>query len=261
MAKIIGALVVGVAVAASGVAGQETPKVAEITVIGEVQAPGRPIPAWQLTLSGAIAAAGGFTPYAVVVEVRHRTSGSGPVVAATPAADYRAEYVLRADIASGSVKDSRLAAGDLVIVRRALEMHPPIPNGQFGAGALRLDFAPWGVTTPVVLTSNEPQYTRAGMMAKLQGTVLLEVVVNADGTVDDARVVNSLDARRPEIVAELRRMNNTHAHAVLEVIGDGPLGLDANAIDCVKTWTFTPGTVLGKPTRVVQNVLVSFKLR
>lgn len=261
MVRLIGAVVVGVALAVSGVAGQGAPPVTDITVTGEVQAPGRTIPARQLSLSGAIGAAGGFTADAVLVEIRHRSSGSGPVVAATPPSDYRSQYVLRADIGSGSDKNPTLAAGDLVIVRRALEIHPPIPNGQFGAGAYRPNFNNWGAVAPVVLTSSEPQYTPAGMMAKLQGTVQLEVVVNADGTVGDVRVVNGLDARRSGIVAELRRINDQHANAVLEVIGDAPLGLDANAVACVKTWRFAPGTLLGQPTPIVQDVAVNFKLR
>jgi len=254
------AVVLGAALAA-GVRAQSGAQASDVVVTGEVQTPGRALPARQLSLSAAVAGAGGFTAGAAVIEIRHRTAGAGQVIATTPATDYRAQYVLRGDLASRPEKDLALAPGDFVIVRKALESHPPVPAGQFGAGAYRLDFTTWGVAAPVVLTSSEPQYTRAAMVAKLQGTVQLEVVVKADGTVGDARVRQGLDAQLPAILAELRRINDAHAVSVLQIIGDGPLGLDANAVECVKTWTFTPGTVLGNPTPIVRDVAVAFKLR
>lgn len=260
MAKFIAAAVLGGAWVTLGVSAQSVQTVTAVTVTGEVRTPDRAIPARQLSLSGAIAAAGGFTNNAVVIEIRHRSSGVGPVTATTSADEYRSQYVLRAQVTSGSVRDPILLAGDLVIVRRALEIHPPIPSGQFGAGAYRLDFTTWGVATPVILASSEPQYTRAGMLLKLQGKVRLEVVVGADGTVADARVVDGLEARRSSLVAELKRLGGEHSLYVLEALGDGPIGLDANAITCVKTWSFAPGTILGKPTPIVQEVSVDFKL-
>jgi hypothetical protein len=260
MARFVGAIVLGGALATVAVSGQTAQTVTDVTVTGEVLAPGRAIPARQLSVSAAIAGAGGFSADAVVVEIRHRSSGTGPVTAATPSAEYRAQYVLRADLANGADKDPILAAGDLVIVRRSLEIHPPIPSGQFGAGAMRLDYATWGVSAPVVLTSREPEYTRAGMLLKLQGKVRLEAVVNADGTVADARVVDGLEARRSALVAELKRLGGQHELYVLQELGDGPIGLDTNAIACVKTWSFTPGTILGKPTAIVHDVSVDFKL-
>jgi len=40
----------------------------------------------------------------------------------------------------------------------------------------------------------EPQYTRAGMVLKLQGTVELEVVVKADGDVGHSDSVRAIQA-------------------------------------------------------------------
>jgi outer membrane biosynthesis protein TonB len=99
------------------------------------------------------------------------------------------------------------------------------------------------------------------MVLKVQGTVELEVVVKADGTVGDARVVRGLDARLPDLVAELKRTGGAHADAVLQIVGNGPIGLDANALECVRTWTFVPGTILGKAASVIRTESVPFKLR
>ena len=168
---------------------------------------------------------------------------------------------MRGDLESKVANDPVLASGDFVVVRRALEIHAPPAAGRFGAGAFRFDWTTWGVSDPVLLTSSEPQYTRAGMVLKLQGTVELEVVVKADGTVGDARVMRGLDARLPELLAELKRANNDHALAVLQIVGNGPIGLDASALECVRTWRFKPGTILGKPVPVFSAVSVPFRLR
>jgi hypothetical protein len=136
------------------------------------------------------------------------------------------------------------------------------PAGQFGAGAFRLEFATWGVAPPVVVTWSEPQYTRAGMALKLQGTVELDVVVNADGSVGDARLVRGLDARLPYLIADVRRVRgDAVADAVLGMLVNGAIGLDASAIDCVKTWTFTPASILGKPVAAIRATSVVFRLR
>ena len=91
-----------------------------------------------------------------------------------------------------------------------------------------------GIVWPVPVLQIKPQYTSEAMRAKLQGMVTLEVVVNADGTVGDAKVVRSLD----------------------------PIfGLDQAAIAAVKAWKFKPGMRAGKPIPVVVTVELSFTLR
>src|SRR5262245_44256003 len=77
-----------------------------------------------------------------------------------------------------------------------------------------------GVTTPRLVTQVKPRYTVEAMRAKVQGTVLVECVVEVDGTVRRARVARSLDPR---------------------------FGLDQTAVDAVKEWRFEPGTKDGKP--------------
>jgi TonB family protein len=236
MIKILGTALLAIVTFNPGVPAQGSAPLAKVVVSGEVRSPGT---VTAPTLWAAIAQAGGLTAVAEVVELRRRSSGTGPVTSGTPADEYRAQYVIRPDLVGHAEPDPVLTGGEFVVVRPGLYIHSPAPKGQFGAGGYRLRYTTWGVTAPVVLTSKEPQYTAAGMLAKLQGTVDLEVLVNADGTVGDARVLKGLDALLPDIVA----------------------GLDANAIECVKTWTFVPGTILGRPTPIIQAVSVPFKLR
>jgi len=91
-----------------------------------------------------------------------------------------------------------------------------------------------GIDWPVPVLQIKPQYTSEAMRARLQGVVTLEVVVNADGTVGEAKVVRSLD----------------------------PIfGLDQAAIAAVKAWKFKPGMRAGKPIPVLVTVELSFTLR
>jgi hypothetical protein len=258
MTRILAVAFSGLVIVDVSIAAQSSAPVAQVLVSGEVRSPGT---VTAPTVWAAIAQAGGLAAGAEVVEVRRRSSGTGPVTSATPADEYRAQYVIRPDLVGHAETDPLLTGGEFILARPGLYIHAPAGKGQFGAGGYRLQYTTWGVTAPVVLTSKEPQYTAAAMAAKLQGTVELEVLVNADGTVGDARVLKGLDALLPDIVAELKRHGGDHSIAVLQVIGDKPLGLDANALECVKSWTFQPGTILGKPTPIIQPVSVQFKLR
>src|SRR5690242_2263440 len=80
-----------------------------------------------------------------------------------------------------------------------------------------------GVKDPVVTYEVQPNYTRDAVRRKVQGKVVLAVIVTTKGTVrDDVQVVKSLD---PD--------------------------LDAEAITAVKQWKFRPGTKDGKPVNIL----------
>jgi TonB family protein len=90
------------------------------------------------------------------------------------------------------------------------------------------------LTMPVPVYEERPQYTPAAMDAKVQGDVLLEAVVLTDGSVGDVSILQSLDAT---------------------------YGLDQQAVDAMKRWTFQPGTRNGEPVRVAVQVQMTFTLR
>jgi TonB family protein len=76
----------------------------------------------------------------------------------------------------------------------------------------------------------EPEYPEAARQQNLQGTVMLEVHIAADGTVQD-----------------------------IEVIGGPPLLAQAST-DAVKQWKFKPRSVHGRPVEMETKVTLNFRL-
>jgi TonB family protein len=105
----------------------------------------------------------------------------------------------------------------------------PGRGGGTGGGAFSVG---GGVSAPSLLRQVQPEYSDDGRKARIQGTVELIAVVNADGTVQVESVAQSLG-----------------------------YGLDQRAIDAVKRWTFVPGRLDGRAVPVRISVLVNFSLR
>ncbi len=91
-----------------------------------------------------------------------------------------------------------------------------------------------GVTSPSPLLQVKPQYTSEAMRARIQGSVTLEVIVKANGTVEVTRVVKSLDRL---------------------------LGLDDAAVRAARQWTFKPGMLEGKPVDVLVHIVLDFRIQ
>ena len=89
-----------------------------------------------------------------------------------------------------------------------------------------------GLTAPVMLSEVLPEYSDDARRARIQGTVELLAVVNADGTVSMENVNRSLG-----------------------------FGLDQKAIEAVKKWKFRPATKDGKPVAMRVAISVNFTLR
>ena len=105
-----------------------------------------------------------------------------------------------------------------------------------GAAPQEVVYQPDGgsVTLPNVLKEVRPQYTREAMSAKIQGTVLLAIVVQSSGDVGDVKVTRSLDKE---------------------------YGLDEEAIKAAREWKFEPGTKNGKPVAVQVTLELTFTLK
>ena len=88
------------------------------------------------------------------------------------------------------------------------------------------------VTTPRLIGEVKPQYTAAALQAKVQGEVLMECVVKADGTVGETKVVKSL---HPD--------------------------LDQAAVNAASQWRFEPGMRNGKPVNVLVTIAMAFTLK
>jgi protein TonB len=89
------------------------------------------------------------------------------------------------------------------------------------------------VFEPKIIRPMAPKYTSAAMRARVQGTVVIEVVILPDGSVGRARIKESLDDQ---------------------------FGLDDAALDAIGQWEFEPGTFQGTPAPVLMLVKVEFRL-
>jgi TonB family protein len=88
------------------------------------------------------------------------------------------------------------------------------------------------VTAPVPIHKEEVQYTPEAKDAQIEGTVLVSVIVEANGTVSNIRVTRALDA-----------------------------GLDKQAILAVEKWRFKPAMKDSAPVAVSANIEVNFRLK
>lgn len=105
----------------------------------------------------------------------------------------------------------------------------PGSGGGAGGGAYRLGD---GVSPPIVLRQVRPSYTPEAVRNRIQGSVLLEVVVLRTGHVGEARVVRSLDR-----------------------------GLDLQAIEAVRAWQFLPGRRGDIAVDVLVSIVMDFAIR
>jgi protein TonB len=91
-----------------------------------------------------------------------------------------------------------------------------------------------GVTPPIPVRQPPPAYTAEAMRARLQGVVVLNCVVQPDGTCSDIRVTQSLDMT---------------------------FGLDQQAVASAREWRFRPGTRMGEPVPVRVTLEIGFTIR
>jgi TonB family protein len=98
------------------------------------------------------------------------------------------------------------------------------PPGIYPAGKM-------GVTVPQVIFNPEPSFSEEARKAKVQGIVMLMLVVGKDGRPYDIRVGQSLG-----------------------------MGLDEQAITAVNRWRFRPATLNGQPVATQIAVQVDFHL-
>ncbi len=101
-------------------------------------------------------------------------------------------------------------------------------GGGIGGGVFKVG---GGVSAPRALYAPDPDYSEEARRAKYQGTVVLWVVVGADGRPRDTRIQRSLG-----------------------------MGLDEKALEAVRRWKFEPAMKDGKPVAVQINVEMNFRL-
>lgn len=90
------------------------------------------------------------------------------------------------------------------------------------------------LTPPQLVKEVKPGYTAAAMKAKIEGSVVLEAVVQTNGAVGEVRVKRSLDRE---------------------------FGLDDEAVNALKKWRFSPGKKDGAAVPVLVEVEMTFTLK
>jgi protein TonB len=88
------------------------------------------------------------------------------------------------------------------------------------------------VTRPVKIFSPKPLYTELARRAGIEGTVILQAVIDKQGLVGEVEVLRGL-----------------------------PLGLTESAVAAVERWRFEPATLHGQPVKVYLSLTVKFNLR
>ena len=104
----------------------------------------------------------------------------------------------------------------------------PGEGGGVGGGAYSVG---GNVSAPIPIYKPDPPYSEEARKAKYQGTVIVLIVIDAQGNVTDCRIVKPLG-----------------------------LGLDEKALETIKTWKFKPGMRNSTPVPVRMMVEVSFRL-
>ena len=99
---------------------------------------------------------------------------------------------------------------------------PPPPQQPIRVGG--------NIKTPTKIREVKPVYPPIAQSARVQGVVIIEATIGADGRVKDAKVLRSI-----------------------------PL-LDQAALDAVKQWQFTPTLLNVVPVPVIMTVTINFKL-
>jgi TonB family protein len=88
------------------------------------------------------------------------------------------------------------------------------------------------VSPPSLIHRVEPAYSEDARDARVEGTVVLTIIVTKEGLPEDVKVR----------------------------VGLHP-GLDRNAVDAVQEWRFKPATIKGEPVKVSATVEINFRLR
>jgi TonB family protein len=123
--------------------------------------------------------------------------------------------------------------------RRSYSLIMNMPNLTSATGSWIIRFAELkqsddksALTAPVVTTKVDPAYPPDVLRDHVEGTVTLYAIIRTDGTVDDIRVLDSLDSR-----------------------------LDENAVHALSRWHFRPGIKNGEPVAVEAVVQIPFRMK
>jgi len=195
---------------------------AALTVLYNAQLATRPSsPTWSWRLSEAT------TPGAVAIELGPQIPESGPMEAQAtytwsverqrfvgPPGGYDMPFLLVRGDDSGEIE------------RFARSVYERADRGPEEPMRVGLD-----VQEPRKIFTPAPKYTKKARKARVQGPVIVQVIIDRDGKVMDIKVLKGL------------------SH-----------GLTEEAVKAIRRWTFRPATFQGKPVPVFYTLTVNFRL-
>ncbi len=118
----------------------------------------------------------------------------------------------------------------LLVVTVKFTLNPDAPAAPAQAPSPRLRVG-GDVKQPKLLKHVSPAYPPDAMAAKVQGSVILEIAVGTDGSVNEVKILRSVE------------------------------GLDNAAVDAVRQWQYAPPLINGEPVEVLMIVTVNFTLK
>lgn len=89
-----------------------------------------------------------------------------------------------------------------------------------------------GITKPIKIHAPQPPYTEAARQGRIQGAVILQAIIESDGTVSEVEIIKGL-----------------------------PFGLDESTIETVKQWKYKPAMKGNEPVPVYMNLVINFSLQ
>jgi TonB family protein len=101
-------------------------------------------------------------------------------------------------------------------------------GGGFGGGAYRMGS---GVTAPVILRQVRPGFTEEALARKIQGEVIVEVLILKDGSVRPVRVIRGLSA-----------------------------DLNQKALEAASQWKFIPAKFKGQAVDLIAEIAIDFNI-
>jgi TonB family protein len=186
-----------------------------------------------------------FAPLGLAIHTDRGTILVGPPTDREVASTPPPIAVVRTTAASGSVaqgsfdeiEQAWLAGGENALQGPGGRMQMHASGGIGAVASASISSAPAGavrvggnIRPPTRTQFAEPVYPQVARAASVQGVVILELVVGADGAVSNARILRSI-----------------------------PL-LDQAALDAVRQWRYEPTLLNGVPTPVIMTATVNFTL-
>jgi protein TonB len=172
---------------------------------------------------------------AVAAHPAHRTSRLAPALLERPSSLARriaAMQPITLRTLGTRVVIATLTTGALVVA--ALALPAPTLHAQRNPKNGAYDPKTPGLTLPTVLHDAKTRYTTDAMRQKIQGRILVDALVDAQGRVSDAKIAKSLDKT---------------------------YGLDDEALATARLWRFRPGSLKGKPVPVAVQLEFDYRLR